>query len=108
MSAGRQRGGRADGELLLGVLWALWAWRVELVLLAAAAVLQRAVARETSEVVAVVAIVVGALSAVSAARSRRLLLQWLYRARVRRAWGRAAFDAGVAAEPWSVPSVRSV
>ena len=101
---GRQ-GERSDGELALGVVWALWSWRLELALVVVVVFAELGLAQATSDAVAIggMCAVVGSLLLV--AGSRRFLLERLYVARVRRAVGRAAFDTGLAAHPWSAPRV---
>jgi FtsK/SpoIIIE family len=102
-----QRGARAEGELALGVLWALWRWRLELVLLALALGLQRALARVVGDAGAAIAVGLGMLVVLAVAWSRRLLLRRLYAARVRRAWDRAVLDSELASNPFSAPRVVS-
>ena len=114
MSAGalvpsrRNRHAGDDSDLAVGVRWALWAWRAEIVLLGVLVLGQRGLARPLGDLAALVAIALVVLAAFVARRSRHLLLRLLYAARVRRAWGRAARDSGLGNEPWSVPRALSV
>jgi hypothetical protein len=105
MSRRGRQGERSDGELALGVLWALWSWRLELALLGLVIFAELGFAQATGNAFAAggVCVVVGSVLLV--AGPRRFLLERLYVARVRRAVGRAAFDAGLAAHPWSAPRV---
>jgi FtsK/SpoIIIE family len=102
-----RRGARVEGELALGVLWALWRWRLELALLALAFGTQRVLARVAGDAGAVITVVLVVLVALAVASSRRLLLLRLYGARVRREWDRAVLDSGLAANPFSGPRVVS-
>ncbi len=105
---GRGRpGARSDGELALGVVWALWSWRLELALVVVVVLAEVGLAQATGDAVAIVGVCAVVGSASLAGGPRRWLLRWLYVARVRRAVGRAALDAGLAANPWSVPRVLS-
>ena len=96
------------GGLLVGMVWMLFGWRVELVALAGLAGVDRLVASIAGEIAgaAVVLVVVVALLAWRPARTR--IGRVLYAMRVRRAWAWAAIDAGVAAGPFRTPGVRRV
>jgi hypothetical protein len=97
VDARARRRARAWGdleELLLGLLWALFGWRVELLGLAVLVGVERLLAGFVGEAPAVVVVVV-LLGAVLAWRPVRVrMLRMLYAMRVRRAWARAAIDAG--------------
>src|SRR4051794_12368550 len=95
-------------ELVVGVLWALFGWRVELLGLAVLVIIERLLAGVVGEAPAAAAAVllVGAVLAWRPSRVR--VLRVLYAMRVRRAWARAAIDAGVAPGPFRCPAVWSV
>jgi hypothetical protein len=90
--------------LLVGLAWAAWSVRVELLLVVALGALQRAVGGLAGW--AAVVVVVASVMAIRPAR--RFLLQLLHAMRVRRAWARATIDSGVAAGPFRCPGVWSV
>jgi hypothetical protein len=95
-------------ELVVGVLWALFGWRVELLGLGAVAGVERLLAAVVGEAIALVFVIV-LLAAALAWRSTRVRILRLLRAmHLRRAWARAAIDAGVAPGPFRCPGVWSV
>src|SRR3954470_6487435 len=96
VDARARRRARAWGdveELALGVLWALFGWRVELLGLAVIVRVERVLAGFVGEApsVAVILVLVGAALAWRPTRVRALRVS--YAMRVRRAWARAAIDA---------------
>src|SRR4051812_18619259 len=106
-----RRGARAWGgleELVLGVLWALFGWRVELLGLAVIVGIARLLAGIVGEAPALAMVVVLVGVAMAWRTIRVGVLRILYAMRVRRAWARAAIDAGVAPGPFRCPGVWSV
>ncbi len=96
--ARRRARAREDLEgLLVGVAWTVFGWRVELAALAVLAGVDRLVAGGLGEVVAAVVVLVVVVAVIGWRPSRALVWRVLYAMRVRRAWARAAIDAGVAA-----------
>src|SRR4051812_34654756 len=84
---------RADVEaLVVGVLWALWSVRVELVVLAGLVAIERTTATVLGRVggMIVVALVIAAVLVVRPARGA--LVRLLHAMSVRRAWARATID----------------
>jgi hypothetical protein len=95
-------------ELMVGVLWALFGWRAELLGLAAIAGVERLLAKVAGDTAAVMVVIV-LFGATLAWRWTRLrVLRLLSAMHVRRAWARAAIDAGVASGPFRCPGVWSV
>src|SRR3954470_15887132 len=95
-------------ELVVGVLWTLFGWRGELLGLGAIAGVERLLAGAVGEAPAVLFVIV-LLAAVLAWRWTRVRVLRLLRAmRLRRAWARAAIDAGVSPGPFRCPAVWSV
>src|SRR4051812_22041484 len=93
--ARRRARARDDLEgLVVGLAWTLFGWRVELAALAVLVGIDRLVAGVLGEVVAalVVLMLVAGVVAWRPARARGGHV--LYAMRVRRAWARAAIDAG--------------
>src|SRR3954454_22438302 len=82
-------------ELAVGVLWALFGWRVELLGLAVIVGAERVLAGFVGEAPAVVVVIVLIGAALAWRPVRVRVLRVLYAMRVRRAWARAAIDAGV-------------
>src|SRR4051794_16792211 len=98
------RRGRVDwDELLLGALGSLWQCRLELLALLAGGAVHRLAARAGGEIVATVLVVVLAVGAVAVAPCRRLLWRAFRIASLRRAWERAAADAGLSDGPFCLP-----
>jgi hypothetical protein len=95
-------------ELLLGVLWALFGWRVELLGLAVLVGVERLLAGALGDVPAIVLVFALLATALASRPIRRRVLRLLYAMRVRRAWANAAIDAGVAPGPFRCPGVWSV
>ena len=95
-------------QLVLGVLWALWGVRVELLLVLALAAVQQLAAHMVGDLGGIVLAVTVVAGAMAYRPARKLLLSLLYAMRVRRAWARATIDAGVAAGPFRRPEVWSV
>jgi hypothetical protein len=95
-------------ELLVGAAWALFGWRVELLGLAVLVAVERLLAGVLGEVAATVTLLVFVVGGLAGRPMREPVLRLLYGMRVRRAWARAAIDAGVAAGPFRCPGVRSV
>src|SRR3954466_10265240 len=87
-------------ELVVGVLWALFGWRVELLGLAAIVGVERPLASLVGEAFAAAITLVLLAVAVAWRPVRVGVLRVLYAMRVRRAWARASLDAGVAAGPF--------
>src|SRR3954470_9319589 len=94
-------------ELAIGVLWALFGWRIELVGLAVIVGVEWLLAGVVGEKVAGAFVVLLAV-AVALRPVRVGVLRLLYAMRVRRAWARAAIDAGVAPGPFRCPGAWSV
>ena len=95
-------------DLAVGVLWALFSWRAEVLGLVALVTTQRLLAHSVGNAAAV-AIVLGLAGGALACRPVRARVGRFVRAmRVRRAWANAAIDAGVAPGPFRCPGVRSV
>src|SRR4051794_29369775 len=111
VDARARRRARAWGdleELVLGMLWALFGWRVELLGLAVIVGVERLLADFVGETAAL-AVVVGVVGGALAWRPARVrVLRVLYAMRVRRAWARAAIDTGVSPGPFRCPAVWSV
>src|ERR1700754_4437230 len=87
-----QRGERAREDfqvLLVGVAWALWGVRIELILVLALAALQRWVSGILGDVAGGVAVVVVVAAAMLTGPARRFVLGLLRAMRLRRAWARA-------------------
>src|SRR5829696_1431777 len=95
-------------ELLLGVLWTLFGWRVELLGRALILAVERLLANVMGEATATGLVIALLAAALAWPPIRRRALRLLYAMRVRRAWSRAAIDAGVASGPFRCPAVRSV
>ena len=95
--ARRRAQSRSDLEdLVVGLLWALFGWRVELLGLVVLVIAQRLLAHAVGDVAAL-AIVLGLVGAALACRPVRARVGRLGHAMgVRRAWADAAIDAGVA------------
>src|SRR5215213_5672496 len=92
---------RADLEaLVVGVLWALWSVRVELLLALGLVAVQRATATVVGEVAGVLVAALVLAAALSIRRARRAILAVLHAMSVRRAWARATIDSGVATGPF--------
>src|SRR3954447_24683970 len=111
VDARARRRARAWGdleELVVGVLWALFGWRVELLGLAVIVGGERVLAGLVGAASAIAMVVVLAGAALAWRPSRVQVLRVLYAMRVRRAWARAAIDAGVAPGPFRCPGVWSV
>jgi hypothetical protein len=107
--ARRRARARDDLEgLVVGLAWALFGWRVELVGLVVLNGLDRLSAGVLGELAAAVVVLVLVVSVVAWRPARASVAQVLYAMRVRRAWARAAIDAGVAAGPFGSPGVRRV
>ena len=93
---------------MVGLLWALFGWRVELLGLVVLVIAQRLLAHAVGDVAAL-AIVLGLVGAALACRPVRARVGRLGHAMgVRRAWADAAIDAGVAPGPFRCPAVLSV
>jgi FtsK/SpoIIIE family len=102
--AGRRRNGAQQlPELVIDGLGALWPWRLELTLLAAAAGQQRLVAALMGDVAGVLVVVGLCAGMLVIAPARRALWRLLRGGWLRRAWTRAASDAGLAGGPWRAP-----
>jgi hypothetical protein len=86
-------------------LGALWPWRLELALLVAAAGAQRLVAALLGDVVGVLFVLAVCVAVLVLAPARRVLWRLLRGAWLRRAWTRAASDAGLSGGPWRAPRV---
>src|SRR4051812_22274632 len=111
VDARARRRARAWGDfedLAVGVLWALFGWRVELLGLAVIMGAERVLAGIVGEpaAAAVVVVLLGAAAGVGLIRVR--VLRVLHAMRVRRGWARAAIDAGVAPGPFRCPGAWSV
>src|SRR4051795_6925621 len=95
VDARARRRSRAWGdleELVVGVLWTLFGWRVELLGLSVIVGVERLLARLVDEASAI-AIMVVLLGVAVAWRPLRVgVLRVLYAMRVRRAWARASLD----------------
>src|SRR4051794_26785640 len=90
-------------ELVVGGLWALFGWRFELLGIALIVGVERLLAGFVGEAPAVAFVVVLIALALAWRPVRVRLLRMLYAMRVRRAWARAAIDAGVAPGPFGCP-----
>src|SRR4051812_43949387 len=111
VDARARRRARAWGdveELVIGVLWALFGWRVELLGLAVIVGAERLLAGLVGEAPSFAVMAVLVVSALAWRPIRVRVLQVLYAMRVRRAWARASIDAGVAQGPFRCPGVWSV
>src|SRR3954467_9977956 len=94
-----QRRERRQAELeslVLGVLWTAWGVRVELLFLAGLLAVERLTASAVGPVGGIVLAAVPVAGALAWAPSRAAVLRLLRAMHVRRAWGRATIDAGVA------------
>jgi FtsK/SpoIIIE family len=91
-----------------GVIRPLWRWRVELLILAAPAALQRLLAGPLSDVQAALVAATGGVLVVWWPRSRRWVRSLLAGARVRRAWWRACVDAGLACPAQRGPRIEEL
>jgi hypothetical protein len=111
LDARARRRARAWGdleELALGVLWALFGWRLELLGLAAIVGVERLLAGVVGELAALAVVVAPMGAAVAWRPSRVRVGRVLYAMCVRRAWARAVIDTGVAPGPFRCPGVWSV
>src|SRR3954466_6774549 len=81
-------------ELVVGVLWSLFGWRVELLGLIVIVVVERLLAGFVGELPAVVVLRVRLGAAATCRPIRVRVPRVLYAMHVRRAWARAAIDAG--------------
>jgi hypothetical protein len=95
-------------ELLAGLGWALWRWRIELLAFAFVAIAILALARPLGPTGATVAAAAGVAAALASGRTRRAAFGVFRRARVRRGWERAVVDAGLAAHPLAAPRALSL
>ncbi len=95
-------------ELLVGVLWVLFGWRVELLGLALILGAGRLLALLVGDAAGVVLVAAFLVAGIAWPPVRGRVLRLLYAMRVRRAWARAAIDAGVASGPFRCPGVWSV
>ena len=91
----------------MGVLAAVWWWRLELAVIATTLAVERLLARVVADVLAVAFVLAVAGGAVATGPARRLAWSALRRSWLRRAWARAATDAGLAAGALRVPRVLS-
>jgi hypothetical protein len=99
-------GAQADWEAAaIELLAGLWRLRLELALVGATAAAERLLARPLGEPLAVASVVTLVGAGLAAGPSRRLLSRSLRLAHLRRAWERAATDAGLSAGPLRVPRV---
>src|SRR3954465_11282105 len=101
----RERAREELGAFLVGALWTLWGVRLELALVAVAAVLQRAGSVVLGDVGGLVVVALGVPGVLVARPARGFLFRLLRVMRVRRAWARATIDCGVAAGPFRCPGV---
>jgi hypothetical protein len=105
----RRHDARGEWEALgLEALATAWRWRLELALLGGVAVIWLAVAEWLGRPVAGAAVVIGVGGMLAVRASRHLIVRALGCSRVRRAWERAAVDAGAAVGPLQGPRVLSV
>jgi hypothetical protein len=102
---GRRRPRVGWDELLVAALASLWQCRLELVGLLAIVAVHRLVARTGGEAIATVLVAVLGAVAVAVAPCRRLVWRALWLAWLRRAWERAAADAGLSEGPFRVPRI---
>src|SRR3954447_26556903 len=106
VDARARRRARAWGdfeELVVGVLWALFGWRVELLGVAVIVGVERLLAGFVGEAPAVAIVVVLGGAALACGPIRVRVLRVLYAMRIRRVWARAAIDAGMARGPFGCP-----
>jgi len=109
MTRGRGRARPLEFEAtVMESLVAAWRCRLELALLGVATGVQRLLAPSVGEFIAAVVVVALAAAVMAIAPSRRPLRSALRRASLRRAWARAATDAGLSDGPFRVPRVRSL
>src|SRR3954453_22465711 len=107
-SAGR-RGSRVDWvELLVVAVGALWQWRLWVLALFAVLATHRMVARAGGETTATLFVAMLGVGAVAVAPARRLLWLALRSSSLRRAWERAAADAGLSDGLWRGPRMLGV
>jgi hypothetical protein len=101
---------RDDGlaALVPGVAAAVWWWRLELALLAAAAGAYGLVGRALGTALAVAGVLALIATVLAVGPVRRLLWRGLRGAWVRRSWARATLDVGLADGPLRVPHVLRV
>src|SRR4051812_33669115 len=100
---------RADVEApMVGVLWALWCVRVELVLVLAVVAVQRVTSMVAGDVWGSLAVVIVIVAVLVIRPARGVLLHLLHAMSVRRAWARATIDSGCAGGPFRCPGVWSV
>lgn len=94
--------------LVVGVVGAIWRWRLELVLVLGPVVAWELLADELDPVAAAAIVVVSIALALAPKGSRGALVRWLRAARVRRRWRRAWLDVGLprvsARRVWQVPA----
>jgi hypothetical protein len=95
-------------ELLVGVLWTLFGWRVELLGLALLFGVERLLGDAVGEVPAGVVVIVLFGTALLVRPIRLRVVRLLHAMRVRRIWANAAIDAGAAPGPFRCPGVWSV
>jgi FtsK/SpoIIIE family len=98
---------RDDGllTLVVGVAAAAWWWRLELALFAAVAGGYWLLGRTLSGALALGAVLLMTGAVLAAGPARRVLWRGLRAAWVRRAWARAALDAGLGEDPFRLPRV---
>jgi hypothetical protein len=89
----------------VGVLAAAWWWRLELAMVAMLLAVERLLARVLGDVLAVAVVLAVAGVVVATGPARRAAWSALRRSSLRRAWARAATDAGLAAGAFRVPRV---
>jgi hypothetical protein len=100
-----RRAGDGWPELAVGVLAAVWWWRLELALVALGLALERLLARVVGDVLGIAVVLALAGVVVATGPARRVAWCALRRSWLRRAWARAATDAGLADGPFRVPRV---
>src|SRR4051812_39725010 len=95
-------------ELLAGLGWTLWRWRVELLAVGVLLVVARGLAGALGAAGAVVVGCIAGAAVVASRTTRHAVFRAFSRVRVRRAWERAVVDAALAPSPLAAPRALAV
>src|SRR4051812_22885274 len=95
-------------ELLAGLGWALWRWRVELLAVTVLLVAGRGLSGAMGTAGAVIVGCIAGAAVVACRTTRHAVFRALCRARVRRAWERAVVDTALARSPLAAPRALAV
>src|SRR4051812_30032705 len=95
-------------ELLAGLGWTLWRWRVELVAVGVLLGAARGLAQAMGTAGAVIVACIAGAAVVGTRTTRNAVFRALRRAHVRRGWERAVVDTGLARSPLAAPRALAV